>query len=121
MKKPTTSYKEAYVPGMPKRCYLFPKTLSDSLTFPVAIALKKRGFSKADLLRHWDAIIGAELGQRCEPVKLVEQPGRPGEGVLHIRTRSVYATEIQHSIPIILERLATYYGYRIASRVTILQ
>ena len=117
--KPT--YKEAYVPGAPKRCYLFPKSLSDSLTYPVASALKKRGFAKTDLLRHWEAIVGPELGQRCQPVKLSVHPQRPGEAVLHIRTRSVWATEIQHSAPIILERLATYYGYRVASRITILQ
>ncbi len=119
--KPKPVYKEAYVPGAPRRCYLFPKTLSDCLSYPVAPALKKRGFSKTDLLRHWESIVGPELGRRCEPVKLVEPQGRQGEAVLHIRTRGVWATEIQHSSPIILERLAVYYGYRIASRIVILQ
>lgn len=116
------AYKEAYIHGAPKRCYLFPKTLSDSLLYPTAIAMKKRGFAKSDLLRHWEAIVGPELGQRCQPVKLSapRQPGG-GETILYVRTRSVWATEIQHSAPLILERLAAYYGYRIAGRLAILQ
>lgn len=115
------TYKEGYVPNAPRRCYLFPKKLSDSLVFPVVPALKKRGFGKPDLLRHWEAIVGKELGRRCQPVKLVQDRRRPGEGSLHIRTHSVWATEIQHSVPLILERLAVYYGHRIAARIVILQ
>lgn len=115
------TYKEAYVPDAPRRCYLFPKKLSDSLAFPVAPALKKRGFSKAEILRHWEAIVGEELGQRCQPVKLVHDKSRPGEATLHIRTRGIWALEIQHSIPLILERLAVYYGHRVATRIVILQ
>lgn len=114
-------YKEAFVPNAPKRCYLFPKKLSDSAAFAVAPSLKKRGFSKDELLRHWEAIVGVELGRRCQPVKLVQNTSRPGEGALHVRTRSVWALEIQHATPVILERLAIYYGYRIASRIVILQ
>ncbi len=114
-------YKEAYVPDAPRRCFLFPKRLSDSLTYPVAPALKRRGFSKTDLLRHWEAIVGPELGARCQPVKLVHSRGSDGAAALHIRTRGVWATEIQHNIPQILEKLASYYGYRIATRIVILQ
>lgn len=121
MSQKPPQYKEAYIPNAPKRCYLFPKKLSDSLSFPVAPAMKKRGFTKAEMLRHWDAIVGSELGGRCQPVKLVHNPQRPGEAVLHIRTRSVWATEIQHSTPLILERLAAYYGYKVATRLVILQ
>lgn len=119
--KEKTVYKEAYVPNAPKRCYLFPKTLASSLTYPVAPALKKRGFDKADILRHWDAIVGPELGQRCTPVKLVEHAAGPGQAALHIRTQSVWATEIQHAAPRILERVAAFYGYPVASRIVILQ
>lgn len=114
-------YKEGYIPDAPKRCYLFPKKLSDSLTYPIAPAMKKRGFSKAEMLRHWESIVGHELGARCQPVKLVYGHTSHTEATLHVRTRSVWALEIQHSTPLILERLAAYYGYKVATRIVILQ
>ncbi len=121
MSAPRKTYKEGYVPDAPRRCHMFPKTLSHSLTFPVARTLKKRGFQKADLLRHWEAIVGPELGRRCQPVKLIQKGYELGNGVLELRTPGVYATEIQHAAPQILERLATYYGYPVAGRITLLQ
>jgi hypothetical protein len=114
------SRKEAFVPGQPRRCYLFPKRLSDSLAFPMRPALNKRGFTSADLLRHWEDIVGSDLGKRCQPVKL--QPGRTaGEGALVLRVPGAWAPEVQHAAPVILERLSAWCGHRVASRLVLLQ
>ncbi len=105
----------------PRRCYLFPKTLGDSLDFVTAKALKKRGFDKAELVRYWGQIVGEELCPACQPVKLTPAAGQHG-GTLYIRAATgFHALELQHREPLILERIAQFYGYYPARRIVILQ
>ena len=104
-----------------KRRYysLFPKTLSncvEPLTRPV---LKERGLASARLITGWSDIIGRPLADHCLPEKLSFPPGKKTDGTLTVAVENGFATDIQHMQPYILERLASYFGYRAVNRLVI--
>ncbi|MFW0777104.1 MAG: DUF721 domain-containing protein [Rickettsiales bacterium] len=103
-----------------KRYYsLFPKTLSsciEPLTRPV---LKSQGIASSRLLSQWQEVVGEAMATRSYPAKLTFPRGKTTEGTLTIAVENGFATEIQHMMPVILERLATYYGYKAVSRIVI--
>lgn len=88
----------------------------EALTRP---SMRKRGFAENSLLNHWPSIVGPELAAWSCPQKLAQQ--HDNGGVLHIAVSGPYALEIQHLEPIILERIATYFGYRAVSRLSLKQ
>lgn len=114
--------KIAREPYQPKRCYLFPKTLSGALNWSVKEAFTVRGFSNQDVIHRWSDIVGDSLAAVCTPIKLTFPKGSQGNGQLYVKVQNgAHALEVQFQEPVILERLATFYGYRIATRVVIMQ
>ncbi len=103
----------------PRRARLFPQSLGDSIKSTVGQAARRRGFHKTDIIDHWETIIGAELASQCSPVKMSFGREKTG-GTLHIKADSSVATLLQHHEPIIIERMASFYGYRIIERIRIL-
>jgi hypothetical protein len=121
-KPPSASGKPKKEPYQPKRCYLFPKTLSTALDWSVKDAFAQRGFSNRDVIRRWSDIVGEKLARVCTPVKMTFPTGTQANGQLYLKvTNGSHALEVQFQEPIILERLAMFYGYRIATRIVILQ
>jgi hypothetical protein len=114
--------KDALFRKQPKRCYLFPKTLGAAVDWSAQAVFAKNGFSNSDVIYRWKDIVGAELSGYCTPVKMTSPNGRQGEGRLYLKVKSgAYAMQVQYQEAVILERLATFYGYRVASRIVILQ
>lgn len=103
-----------------KRHYsLFPKTLEscvEPLTRPL---LKTQGLAGTRILTEWEAIVGAQLASHTLPEKISFPKGKKTGGTLVISTENGFATELQHMQPVILERLAGYFGYQAISRITI--
>jgi hypothetical protein len=104
-----------------KRASLFPKELSSALTISLEQALQSRGFGEHDIARHWQKIVGTELSEHCKPVKLIRRSKTEREGKLYVRAKGAHALEVQYNEPLILERLAAFYGFTIAHRIIILQ
>ena len=77
-------------------------------------AFRERGFVEAAVLTEWPAIVGESLADRCCPERL----GR--DGTLRVRAQGAAAPELQHLAPQIVERVATFFGYRAATRIFIL-
>jgi len=77
--------------------------------------LRARGFHQAAVLSDWPAIVGAELAACCSPEKLSR------EGVLHLRVVPGAATRLQHIEPQLLERIASYFGFRAVKRLALRQ
>jgi hypothetical protein len=111
--------KEGY---KPKRCYLFPKTLAGAMEWGVKDAFTQRGFSNRDVIRRWSEIVGEGLARVCTPIKMTFPSGSAGNGQLYLKvSNGAHALEVQFQEPVILERLATFYGYRVATRIVIMQ
>lgn len=102
-----------------RRWSLFPKTLEsciEPLTRPV---LKAQGLAGSRILTEWENIVGSSLASHCMPEKLSFPPGKKTGGTLTISVESGFATELQHMQHIIMERMASYFGYQAITRISI--
>lgn len=102
-----------------KRCYLFPKTLSQYIEPLTRPTLKTQGLAGSKIISEWESIVGKKLATHCLPQKLSFPTGKKTDGTLSIAVENGFAPEIQHLQPLILERLATYFGYKAVIRITI--
>jgi len=76
---------------------------------------RKRGFASAGVLVNWPAIIGEDLARHTVPERL------GASGTLRLRVDGPLATEIKHLEPQILERIASYFGYRAVNRLSLIE
>ncbi len=81
----------------------------------VARSFGARGFAAADIPAHWPAIAGEEIAAYSWPERLLK------DGTLRVRVCGPVAVELQHLETEILERIATYCGYRAAVRIVCVQ
>ena len=81
--------------------------------------LKKRGFTNAAILQHWDEIVGDEMKSGVYPDKITY--GKNG-GVLHLRVASgAFAMLVEHRREILLDRLAAFNGHKSITAIKVLQ
>ena len=102
-----------------RSCYLFPKSLGDCVEPVTRPILKTQGLAGSKVLTEWESIVGAQLSKHTLPEKLTFPKGKKTGGTLVISTENGFATELQHMQPLILERLAGYFGYQAINRITI--
>ena len=76
---------------------------------------RKRGFASAGVLDNWPAIVGKDLARHTVPERL------GAGGTLRLRVDGPLTTEIKHLEPQILERIASYFGYRAVNRLSLIQ
>lgn len=85
-------------------------------------ALSKRGFAENKILTDWQLIVGAAIGMNSSPSKLDFYRDKRSEGTLHIEVYdSGLAMELTYMEPVIIEKIATYFGYKAVSRLRITQ
>jgi len=81
----------------------------------------KRGMDDGAIARHWPEIAGETLARVSVPEKIAYEKGERTRGTLQLRvSNSALATEIQHSEPIIVERINTYFGYQAVARLRLI-
>lgn len=102
-----------------RKTSLFPQTLAQCIEPVTRPVLKSQGLAGSRIITQWAAIVGPMLAQHSQPEKLFFPAGKKTGGTLTIATESGFAPEIQHQIPVIMERLSVYFGYRAVSRITI--
>lgn len=78
-------------------------------------AFAERGFHEASLLTDWRAVVGDELADQCAAISLDQ------DGTLVVRASGSAAVVIQHVEPQILDRIATYFGFRAVNRLALRQ
>ena len=74
-------------------------------------SFEARGLAAAGIAAEWPAIVGRSVAACSWPERL----GR--DGTLRVCVSGPVAVELQHLEPQILERIATYYGYRAVTRL----
>lgn len=108
-----------------------PVPLADLVGGAVDPALAKLGFGQSSLILHWDDIVGERFAACCEPIKL-QWPPRPGKrplgsetapkpATLVLRVVGAMALEIQHSAPVLIERVNAHLGWRAVGKLAIRQ
>ena len=76
---------------------------------------RKRGFAAAGVITNWPAIVGQDMARHTMPERL------DSNGTLRLRVDGPLATELQHREPEILEKIASYFGYRAVHRLRLIQ
>lgn len=100
---------------------MFPQpvgTVLNSLTAPI---IRKHGSVKARVFAQWPQIVGEELAAKCQPKTLTFPSQNKNNGKLTLAVKPGFALEIQHSTPLILERLANFLGNRSVESIRIVQ
>jgi hypothetical protein len=103
----------------------YARPLADLTNPLLAGSFARQGFASAELVTRWPDIVGAEIAQHAEPLKM-QWPRTPdGEtpepGTLMLRVEGPAAIEIQHLAPQILERVNRFFGFQAVGRLTIRQ
>ncbi len=82
---------------------------------------KKFGFANYKVISDWPFIIGARLAQYSVPQRIDFPPEQTANGVLYIAISNPgLALEIQANEGQIVNKLATYFGYRAIGRIKII-
>lgn len=92
-----------------------PRAVAAMLDGVVKPAFASHGFWEAAVLTNWAAIVGPALAAHSCPEKF----GR--DGSLTVRVAGGHALEMQHLEPVVLDRIATYFGYRAVNRLILRQ
>ena len=75
-----------------------------------------------NLIKNWQQIIGKQCFELCAPKKVKFDKGRKNNGVLTITAKSSAAAfYIEINSSQIIENIASYYGYKIISKINIIQ
>lgn len=103
-----------------------PRPLADIAAAPLAEALQRAGFASTEVVTRWDEIVGEDLARRSAPVKIAwpRRPqglGEPEPGTLHIRVEAPFALEMQHLVPVVIERVNAFMGWRCVAAVRLAQ
>lgn len=104
------------------------KPLSALLPAVLKPALEEHGLATSQLITHWAEIAGDELAAVTRPLKLnwprmTEEAARLQKtgANLVLLCESAFALDVQHAIPLILERVNALYGWRAVIKVSLKQ
>jgi hypothetical protein len=97
------------------------KHLAELIDRTLGPTLAQRGFANVEILLAWPEIVGEAMAARSRPERLVWPKRREGErnqaATLLVRVEPGFALELQHLAPVILDRLATFFGWRCVERL----
>jgi hypothetical protein len=110
---------------MNKRAKSYARPLADLVRRTLADTFARQGFASTELVTHWTEIVGAEIAEHCEPLRLKWPRGgdvdAPEPATLMLRVEGPVAIEIQHLSPVILERVNRFFGWRAVGRLALRQ
>lgn len=117
---------QSFSPTPPRRKPPASRPLADLVGGCIGPVLGKHGFGEADVLMHWPEIVGAELADRCQPLRLQwRRRGGAGDCVepatLIVRVESASALRLQHMDALVVEKVNTYLGWRCVGKIALRQ
>lgn len=98
-----------------------PTALAAALAGITDTAFRKRGFAETSIITDWPTIVGETLAAETAPQKLVFARGGTTGGVLHVRVNGAFAIELQHLMPLVIERINGYFGFAAVARIAMTQ
>ena len=99
------------------------RPLADLVGGALQSAFARQGFAAVDIVSHWEDIVGPELAERTEPMRLVwpRRDDPDSSGTLTVRVEGAYALELQYLAPTVIERVNRYFGWACVGRIAIRQ
>jgi len=91
-----------------------------------AASFARYGFAYGELLARWTEIAGAETARLCTPQRIKWPRGggddkRKLSGTIVLRAEPGCGLEVQHLVPLILERVNQFYGFGAISAAVVQQ
>lgn len=84
-------------------------------------AFRKHGLAESRIVTQWPQIAGSVLAGKTLPTRIAYAKGQKDNGTLHLTVAPGWALEVQHLEPVILEKIATFFGYRAVGKLRITQ
>lgn len=84
-------------------------------------AMQKRGFTEQRMLTEWSSVVGERIATFSTPEKMAYSQSQNAGATLHLRCDPSIAPEIPYLEPIILEKIATFFGFKAVARLVIHQ
>jgi hypothetical protein len=101
------------------------RKLADLASEFLADAFKKQGFASTELVTRWKDIVGADIAEHTQPIKLQWQRAVEGEppqpATLVLRVEGPVSIEIQHQSAVVLERINRFFGWQAVGRIAFRQ
>ncbi|MCE4224636.1 DUF721 domain-containing protein [Methylobacterium sp. C25] len=104
------------------------KPLAELIEACIGPAFAAQGFASTDILAAWPEIVGERLARACQPVKLewprqkrADPTSRAESGTLVVRVEGAFALELQHLLPVVIQRINAHYGWACVGRVVMKQ
>lgn len=104
-----------------RRHSLFATPLHKAVEAATKPVFKKHGIAESRLITEWTAIAGSVLAGKTLPKRIAFPKGQRDNGTLHLTVAPGWALEVQHLEPLILEKIATFFGYRAVAKIHITQ
>lgn len=105
-----------------------PKPLAELIDSCIGPAFAAQGFASTDILAAWPEIVGERLARYCRPAKLewprrrrAEDGSGPEPGTLVVRVEGVFAIELQHLAPVVVQRINAHYGWACVGKIVLKQ
>ncbi|GJD56099.1 DUF721 domain-containing protein [Methylobacterium dankookense] len=103
------------------------KPLAELIEGCIGPAFAAQGFASTDILAAWPDIVGERLARFSRPAR-IEWPRRrrssaeaADSGTLVVQVESVFAIELQHLAPVVIERINAHYGWACINRIVMKQ
>jgi len=100
------------------------RPLSELLASCLSETFARQGFASAEIVTRWAEIVGAEIAQHSQPLKIQWPRGEKDTGgvaTLVLRVEGPAAIEVQHLSGVILERVNRFFGWQAVGRLALRQ
>ena len=95
-----------------------PETLGHTLSRLLKKFAGKHDQLETELLLQWSFMMGEEIALKIKPVKISFSKGKTNQGILYAKAiNQSYAPLIVHQIPVMIEKVNTYFGYEIIAEI----
>jgi hypothetical protein len=100
------------------------RPLSDLLRPCLGDTFARQGFASTEIVTRWRDIVGAEIAEHSEPMKIQWPRGEQEAAALAtlvLRVEGPTAIEVQHLSAVILERVNRFFGWQAVGRLALRQ
>lgn len=99
-----------------------PRNIGAAVKKASKTAFRKRGFAEHRIVSDWPYIVGEMLARYSAPQKLFFPKQKRSHGTLVVHVyNSGLALELEFLKPVIIEKIATYFGYAAVQQIKIVQ